>query len=255
MSGKSVLVVALGALGFLLGGWWLGLNWEQIAGNAPGPVPTALPTPAATPNTAVVAPVGPQTTLLLVVVDSLDNARPDLQGCWMITFTPGTQQYFFVGFPPDLAVDGGYRLIDYFRAAHNNGDISQFLAEGISKASTGDIAIQHPILIDRAVIRAVVDQLGGLWIGDELLDGEAVLQRHDAQPADDRLARLQFQKTALEALDEAIARQTWTDVALTALLESYQRYSPDSDELLQLARTDLPFENAEFIVQIADSVR
>lgn len=251
MSGKSVLVVALGALGFLLGGWWLGHNWEQISGNGPGPAPTAVPSPAATPNpSAGIAPVGQQTTLLLVVVDSLDNPRPVLQGCWLITFTPGTQRYFFVGFPSDLVVDDQHRLIDYYRAAHNIGDISQFLAEGITKASNGDITIQYPIVIDRAVIHGVVDQLGGLRLGDELLDGEAVLNRHDAQPADLPQAQLQFQKTALEALGDAIARQTWTEAALTGLLDSYQRYSPDADELLQLARSDLPFENAQIIVQI-----
>ncbi len=257
MSGKSVLVVALGALGFLLGGWWLGHNWGQIAGNGPGLGPTVSPPPAATPNlsSSSIAPVGPQTTLLLVVVDSLDSPRPALQGCWLITFTPGTQRYFFVGFPPDLVVDDQHRLIDYYRAAHKIGDISQFLAEAIDLASNGDISIQYPIVIDRAVISGVVDQLGGLRLGDELLDGEAVLQRHDAQSADSPQAQLQFQKTALEALAEAVARQTWTDAALTSLLNSYQRYSPDADELLQLARSDLPFENTQIIVQIWQPVR
>lgn len=113
--GAGHLFLGIVTLLCLLGGVVTGL----LAGGSALPAQNSMPTVRLVPPTS--SPTPAQYSILLLGVDSLAAQRPDLEGCWVLTFQPGLPQYYLVGFSPLAPVrlpddTKEYRLEDIYAA-------------------------------------------------------------------------------------------------------------------------------------------
>lgn len=245
---EKLLFVFLSAFACLLAGWWLGAQYGAIHATPPGP---GVAVQAAVAPPPLVTPLSNQpVTVLLLVVDSLAASKPQLDGCWLLTFLPGTSQFFLVGFPLDTPVGTGYRLLDYFNAGRTLEDAVLFTLEGVRSAYGQGLPIQYQVRLDQALLAETVNRLGGVTIGGERLDGSALLQRYAALPPDAHRARADFQRDALQGLADALKRQPWTAETLDQWYPRYQAFSPDAEDLRQFALKALPYADNEIYLQI-----
>jgi hypothetical protein len=128
--------------------YWLGVPLPWRSQPAPPP-PTAIPTGLA----AISAPAN-QVSILLLVVDDRTSPQPWLEGCWLLTFKPGTNQYYLLGFPVDAPFSQQYTLRDYFNANSRVEDRSRFVEDALNHASSGGITVNYTLYLDEAVLAA-----------------------------------------------------------------------------------------------------
>lgn len=241
--------LALGALACLAAGlitvYWLMGGYAST----PAPAPTAPPVAAQAPDD--------QVSVLLLVVNDRTVAKPDLVGCWVVTFQPGTGQYFLLGFPVEMPVDPAYTLRDYYNADRNLEDKSRFVEEALKILSQGGLKIRYRVYVDEASLAEMVDRVGGLALmdGQPPLSGAELRNQYTTLAAGDPQTRIEFQRQALEAFTQALKRQTWTADDYQNLYNRFQALSPDAAELLDLARGAGPLAEANFTIRIASPAR
>lgn len=245
--------------GFLVLGSFVCLLLGAFAGwilSSPGAQPA--PTATALQGTPIGQQVlGAQKSVLIVTVDSLSAApRPNLDGCWVLTFTPGTDKYFLVGFSQDtpVSLEPPLRLIDYYNKGQSAEDGALFINSAIYQITGGGFQPDYSLIVDRKVIAEMVNAVGGLRLGGETLPGSAVLERYALLP-DNALARLEFQRASLEAFANAVRNRPWSPDALDLLYQQYQATSADANELLALGKQSLPLTNAIFEVRAFEPPR
>lgn len=231
-----LLISILGCL--LLGG--------LFALTLPDPSPvgplTATATETATPTAT--ATLGLQHAILLNVIDSRMSIQPRLEGCWVLTFTPQTPKYYWVGFSTSLVVPTtGSSLESYFNHGPTPDDRAEFTKAGIALLTEGSIQPAFSVTIDRALLAELVTLIGGITADNQHLNGEALLAYYDSLPADQQLS---FQMTALQAFVRKAQTANWTKEMLTYFSHRYQDVSPEAEELLSLAQQALPYSEAEF---------
>jgi hypothetical protein len=244
-----LLFLLIGVFGCLLAGAVIGeylANPQDTSRSTPPALASpALPGPAA----AAAQPAG-QVSILLLAVDNRDSAAPILDGCWVLTFTPGTNQYFLLGFPLDTPIGESRTLRDYYAAGRSLADGSRFVEEAVKIATEGGLIVQYQVILDRPAIADLTDLVGGITLNGEALSGPALIERYSALPQDDPRLEIGFQGEALGAFFESLTRQSWTADSLDQLFQHYEPYSDDADSLLVLARQALPLTNAEFHVRV-----
>ena len=239
--------LAAGVLTILL---WIGIP----TGWMPSPAPLT-PTPAPT-NAPTPIPSSQQVAILLLVVDDRTAAQPWLEGCWVLTFKPGTDQYYLLGFPVDAPLTQQYTLRDYFNANPRLEDRSRFVEEALNKASAGGLTINYYLYLDKAVLADFVDFLGGIpgYSNGTRLTGAELRAQYEALAPNAR-QRIEFQQQTLEAIVTTIQRQAWAPDLLRRLAERFAGLSLDADELLDLALAAGPLDQASFTVQIVEPPR
>src|SRR5437762_8493 len=98
----SLLILGLLTVGCLLLGVVAGVAMGKQIPNVASPQ-TADPH-RLIPATSLAQTQAAQFSVLLIGVDSLNTSQPKLEACWVVTFQPGTQQYYVLGFSPDTAI-------------------------------------------------------------------------------------------------------------------------------------------------------
>src|SRR5690606_12169968 len=105
---QSLLFLSLLTAFCLLGGVVIGIatgEWGQPRRPRPSATPTALlvavaSEPLGTPSPTPIITPGPQKSILIIGVSSAAPSQAALEGCWVLTFTPGVPHYYLLGFPP-----------------------------------------------------------------------------------------------------------------------------------------------------------
>lgn len=239
------LALIIGAIVCLLIGLYLG---DQLAKQRSAPAPTAIPTliiPTVTPATLPPIPSDP-VSLLLLCVDSRQAVQPKLEGVWVFKFTPGTDRFFLLGYPPTMPISEGHDLQDYYDYAVRLSDYN-FMMDAMRLVM--DRKPQHYLILERSVLIEITDSLGGVILNGETLSGAAMVERFDS--LDTPQARIEFQQAALYSLTLSLKTRALDRELLLSLYNRYQTLSPSSDELLTLAIQSLPISNADFVVEIA----
>lgn len=142
----------------------------------------------------------PQTTILILGVDQLGSATPQLEGIWFATFRlPGTDLFLF-GIPLDAPVGAQAQLDlkDLFRWSADQGPDALFMQ---ALYATVPLSIDVILVIDKIAFAALVDYMGGVTLESGTLDGRqviGVLELVENQPK----AALEVQGRLVEALSE-----------------------------------------------------
>ncbi|MDW8327892.1 MAG: hypothetical protein RMK99_15125 [Anaerolineales bacterium] len=234
-----LVFATLGCL--VLGGlvaWLLTEPSPSQRDNSPAVTSAAFSTPSPTTG------LGLQRTILLLVIDSLTVLQPRLEGIWVLTFTPGTSEYFWIGFSPRVIVPATGRTLEmYFAEGPAPHDRADFTMIGLVQLTDGGVQPTLSVTIDRPLLTELIEFLGGITIEGQHLNGEGLLAYYDNLPPDRQLS---FQKAALEAFIRKAQVAAWREDLLETLYYHYQTVSPDADELLRLAKEALPFSEAKF---------
>jgi hypothetical protein len=188
---------------------------------------------------------------LVLVVDDRLAVKPWLEGCWVLTFKPGTDQYFLLGFPVDVPVDRQYTIRDYDHAGQSLEDRSRFIEEALKITSQGGLTVRYRLFLDEPALAEFVDLIGGLPLdgAGPAVSGQGVVERYAAL-AGDPAQQLEFQRQVLEAITVVVKSESWTANAIQRLYERFQGLSPDADELRQLALQAESLDQATFTIQI-----
>lgn len=220
------------------------VNGQTAAATLTASTPAPLPT--LTPKDQVV--------ILLLVVDDRLAPKPTLLGCWVITYQPGVNRYFLLGFPVRPPLYSHYSVTDYFNADQSLEARSRFVDEAIKNISSGGLRIQYHIVVDQAALISLVNLVGGLELdpGQPPLDGAGVVSRYAQYAPEDQAGQMRFQQDALKAFGQALQQQAWTADALQTLYTTYRLLSPDADDLLALAQ-QADLQHADFEVELLPS--
>lgn len=244
MQGRIAFVVFISLGCLILGSLFaLVITDPRAAPGNPAPVAEAVTPVTETPTPSL----GAQRSVLLLVVDSRAAPQPRLEGCWVLTFTPNTPQYYWVGFSTRAVVPASSQsLQDYYLSGPSPDDREDFVKAGLAALTENSIQPALSATIDRDLLADLVTVGGGVpqppGEGDPL-NGPALLAEFDALPPEQQL---QFQKTALAAFVQHIQAAGWTEQLLDVFYHRYQTISPDAAELLTLAKQALPFSQAQF---------
>lgn len=192
---------------------------------------TAPAMPSATPTTAVSAVVlSAPAEVLVILVDSLAAAEPALEGVWVVTVRPGQARSEWVGYRADAHVDQD-RLRDYFTTGYaisrQVSDGAMFVSTAVRRLSAQAVALDHRVVVDRALLARVVDSAGGVSLGGQAYDGASLLTIYDAISAGDAGTRLFLQSEILRALNTPLAAGQAAAVVDT-LEASAEVYGPDA---------------------------
>ncbi|MGQ0600230.1 MAG: hypothetical protein ACT4QE_00880 [Anaerolineales bacterium] len=216
------LVVSIAAC--LVSGWLIG---------RPG---LTLLTPTAAPVVTGTALLEQQQVcILLLGVETRAAAHTPLDSVWVLKFSPGIPNYYLIGFPTNTLVQEGLTLTDYYNVGANLTDAGHFVSGALEVITNHGLVIQHRVVMDRATLTQFVDEVGGLTLDAQTMDGATLMAQYAALPADDAATELQFQQRALQALTDAVVAQAWPDDRLHAVLAAHRSASPDAEVLLALA--------------------
>src|SRR5262245_36793687 len=92
----SLLILGLLTVGCLLLGVVAGVAMGKQIPNVIDPQTANSRRPSEA--TALALTQAAQLSVLLIGVDTLNTSQPKLEACWVVTFQPGTQQYYLLGF-------------------------------------------------------------------------------------------------------------------------------------------------------------
>lgn len=220
----------------------------------PGHDPTIVP-PAPGTNTPVLAPAAPngQVVILLVGVDDRTKSKPTLEFCWVITFQAGNAEYYLLGFPLDIWVEGGQSLNDYYRYGHSLEEGAALVKEAVVTLNQGNLNPQYVIIADRRLVSGIVDDLGGIMFEKNNISSQTLFAFYDNIPDTDYRLRAEAQRIALQAIVEAFRGRPWSEASLREFMRRFQAYSADADLLAQLAvqGLSLSYTEAEFQIRIS----
>jgi hypothetical protein len=249
---ESLLLLALGIAGCLLGGVVLGiLVGRPLVGvvGLPATATARPPTPAATAPATI--------SILLLGVDSLTASQPQLEACWVLTFQPGVPHYYLLGFSPSvvvtvpgLATASSLRDIYAMDRKIDRGE-SYFIRDALRVISPGLERPQAEVIYDRRTLAASVDLLDGITLSGERYTGQALLGRYDALPREDQAGRLTFQGDILSALTEAIRQQGFSPESLRPHFNLGQEWRPNPGWFTALAEAEHPLTGARFFINLA----
>src|SRR5688572_30826931 len=99
----SLLILGLLTVGCLLLGVVAGVAMGKQIPNVANPQTTGTSRPI--PVTSLAQTQTAQFSILLIGLDSLTTSQPKLEACWVVTFQPGTHQYYVLGFSPETEIN------------------------------------------------------------------------------------------------------------------------------------------------------
>jgi hypothetical protein len=252
----SLLILGLLTVGCLLLGVVAGVAMGKQIPNVASPQTADPHRPI--PATSLAQTQAAQFSVLLVGVDSLNASQPKLEACWVVTFQPGTQQYYVLGFSPDTAIAlpgeaTPQPLATIYNLDHQIGRGDIFTRDALRVISPG-LSFQAEVMFDRLMLAQTIDMLGGISLNGQWLNGPGLLTLYDQLPPDQPAERLMFQQQALTALADTAKQQNWTTETLSPFFDLGQEWSPDQGFLFTLAQAALPISQAEFFITNAPLV-
>ena len=218
MRRDSLLILGLLTAVCLLGGVVFGIGTGRFALAAPSASPTARPATPTPELAPALASPGIQRSLLIVGVSDAGAPAPTLEGCWVVTFSPGDSTIYVLSFPTDAKFQ-----LTSLPNAHTLSDIyTQDMQQQLGYRFTRDaiqsrfpaLNIRTEITLDRNDLSDLASKVGGLSLGGRTLAGSALLAAYDAAAAQGMAARMEFQHQAFETLYNALADQHWTPASL-----------------------------------------
>lgn len=249
----SLLLLGLLTVGCLLLGVVAGVAMGKQIPNVASPQTTDPHRP--TPATSLAQTQAAQFSILLIGLDSLNASQPKLEACWVVTFQPGTQQYYVLGFAPEteIALPGeatAQPLATIYNLDHQIGRGDLFTRDALRVISPG-LSFQAEMMFDRLMLAQTIDMLGGITLNGHWLNGPSLLALYDQLPPDQPAERLMFQQQALIAMADTAKQQTWTTETLAPFFDLGQEWSPDQGFLFTLAQAAQPISEAEFFITSA----
>jgi hypothetical protein len=138
------------------------------------------------------------TTVLVIGVDQLSRENAELDAIWFAHFRPINRAILLQGVPLDMEIagEGSSTLSDLFYWSPENGVSAEFLNE---LYKTVPVRPDILVVMDETFFSSGIDYLGGVFIGDQQLDGVQVLSFMDLLKQDPA-AQVIAQKRVLEAL-------------------------------------------------------
>ena len=222
MRRDSLLVLGLMIAVCLLGGLVFGVatgKWAH-AGAAATATPIHV---ASTPiPPAQSAGSSDQKSLLIVGVEDASVAQPVLEGCWVLSYRPGVNEYYFSSIRPEadfrLASLGQTRTLAEIYALDLNQQLGfRFMRDAIESRIPA-FKPTAEVMIDRLAIAELVTRAGGLSLQGNLLDGAQILSRYSSQDASERMS---FQETVILALFNRLGENNWTPEAVTLFFQQW----------------------------------
>lgn len=204
--------------------------------------PTAVPAPTNTmaplPAAAVSLEPGTQKSLLLLGVTEAGAPASPLEVCWVVTFVAGAPEYYVVAFPPSASLYvpslQGANTLSKIHAEDMRLQLDHnFVRDAVQTRFSG-LTIQATVTLDRGDVSALVTELGGLPVENQVLLGPALLQVYDGWPAASELDRLQYQHQLLRQLFALVAQRNWTPGDLVDHLSALPGLSDDPSMLSAL---------------------
>jgi len=249
----SLLILGLLTVGCLLLGVVAGVALGKQIPNVADPQTTDLHRPIAATSLALTQAA--QLSILLIGVDAINASQPKLEACWVITFQPGTGQYYVLGFSPEAQINlpgeaTPQPLATIYTLDHQIGRGEVFTRDALRVISPG-LSFQAEMMFDRFMLSQTIDMLGGITLHNQRLNGQSLLALYDTLPSDHPTERLMFQQQALIALVETAKKQTWTPETMSPFFDLGQSWSPDQGFLLTLAQGAQPISQAEFFITYA----
>jgi len=246
----SLLILGLLTVGCLLLGVVAGVAMGKQIPNVVSPQTTDPHRPI--PATSLALTQAAQFSVLLIGLDSLNTSQPKLEACWVITFQPGTQQYYVLGFSPETEINlpgeaTPQRLATIYNLDHQIGRGDIFTRDALRVISPG-LSFQAEVMFDRLMLAQSIDMLGGLSLNGHWLNGPSLLALYDQLPPDHPADRLMFQQQALLAMVDAAKKQSWTTETLSLYFDLGQEWSPDQGFVFTLAQAAQPISQAEFFI-------
>lgn len=232
--------------------------WTGVFVAPPLATPTASPAPAATrvpsPGATVSLVPGVQKSLLLLGVTDATLPDAPLEICWVITFRAGVPEYYVVAFPPSAnlyvpSLEGTYPL----RQIHAEDTRLQlnhnFVRDAVQTRFTG-LTIGTTLTLDRSDLSALVTELGGLPVNNQVMTAPVLLQTYDTWPAATELDRLDHQHNLLHQLFTLLAARGWAPTDVADFLTRLPRLSADPAAVtaLQSFANGAPPINAEGLI-------
>ena len=253
MRRDSLLVLGLMIAACLLGGLVFGVATGKWAHSGAGATPTAVrdistPIPLAQPGAS-----GDQKSLLIVGVDDAGSANPSLEGCWVLSYRPGVQKYYFSSFPPDstfqLASLGKSQALGEIYSL----DISQqlgfrFMRDAIESRIPA-FKPQAEVVIDRRAVAELVTRVGGLPLQGNFLDGAQILDTYANHGPSERIS---FQEAVVLALFKRLAENNWTPEALTLFFQEWPGSRAVQLDSFAAGAPALPESGVQWIVYTPD---
>ncbi len=248
---ESLLLLLLMTTACLGAGVAFGIGTGQFV-KPPQATPTASAAPATVQAiTSVPASVTPgvQKALLLIGVTDASAPLTQLEACWVITFRPGVVEYYVLAFPPSAQFEisslaGPHTLRELHELDQQLQVNNNFVRDAVLQRFPA-IPIQADVTLDRGDLSALVGQLGGLPINNQVLTGPTLLQTYDAWPAPTDMERLRFQGDVLNRLFTLLADRQWTAGNLTDFIIQIPRVNAEPaivTDLQNFAHGAPPFE-------------
>jgi len=262
MRRDSLLVFVLLTTICLLAGMVLGIT----IGKGPQ-VPRASPTAPVSAATSVLpqdssaateqflqpTPSAGQKAVLFVGVDDVNALQPRLIGCWLVAFSPGINQYYVLGFPPEAhfhlpSLGSDQSLADIYAQDVQQEVGYRFTHDAINSIFPA-MNIQATVTLDRADLADLANKVGGIAIGSKLLLGDDLLGAYDTQSFKGASARMDFQHTALLAVFQSLGQQHWSPASLVVYLESLPHAvrPQEAATLTALAANAPPLPSSELV--------
>ena len=196
------------------------------------------------------ATTSPQTTILIIGVDQLQNDTPQLEAIWFVTFRLPGRDLFLLGIPIDarVRVQPELRLKDLFRWSLDQGPDALFMQALYDEVP---LSIDVILVIDEFAFAELIDYMGGVTLESGTLDGNQVigiLELVEDQPT----AALEVQERVVQALSEKAPNLGSTPdlTPLLALIPGNAFSSIPSLNLVALINPLLPLQPDSIHIQL-----
>ncbi len=265
MRRDSLLLLGLLTTICMIAGVVAGIQTGKIPPQASATTPrtgqTSLSAHTATPSPAPnLQPTfsAQQRALLIIGVADRSAPQPHFEGCWIVTFSPGIDKYYVLGFTPqarfhvnslgrddtmaEIYTEDVQQAVDYQQQAVDY----QFVRDAIHSVFPA-MTVQAVVTVDRSDLVNLTSNLGGIAIGGRVLMGGSLTAAYDTQLFKGNDARMAFQSQMFQALFQALGDQHWSPASVAAYLQQIPHAVHPDAALTQLANGAPSLQNSELI--------
>jgi hypothetical protein len=218
-------------------------------GQTSTPVPNLLPTLSAR-----------QMAIMIVGVADANAPHPKFEGCWIVAFSPGINQYYVLVFPPQsrfnlASIGSNQTLADIYTQDVQQELGYRFMRDAIQSIFPA-MTVQAAVTFDRGDLADLASKLGGIPLGGRLLLGDSLAAAYDSQLFNGTSARLEFQRQTFEAIFQALDVQNWSPASVAWYLQQLPHpvRPEDSTALTTLAESAPSLQNSELTWTVVGGV-
>ncbi len=229
----------------------IGIRPPQASPTGPRATPTRRPTASGAASTLQPTSADHQQALLIVGVNDANALQPKLEGCWVIAFSIGINQYYVLSIPPEArfslaSLGANQTLADIYVQDVQQEVGYRFMRDAI-RSNLPAMSVQAVVTIDRSDLADLATKLGGVAVDGQILQGVELAAAYDTQSFNGTAARMHFQHSAFESLFQALADQHWTPASVADYLEGLPHAvtADDAAALAQLAGSAPPLQSSE----------